>query len=80
MIKQITFSPTGGTKKVADAVSEGIDINNVKKADKAKCISCMKCISVCPRSARKIGSVMHFAIKTMLKKPCSERKANELFV
>lgn len=24
MIKQITFSPTGGTKKVADAVSKGI--------------------------------------------------------
>ena len=24
MIKQITFSPTGGTKKVADAISMGI--------------------------------------------------------
>lgn len=24
MIKQITFSPTGGTKKVADAISSGI--------------------------------------------------------
>ena len=57
-----------------------IDINNVKKSDKDKCISCMKCISVCPKSARKIGSVMHFIIKTMLKKPCSERKANELFI
>ncbi len=57
-----------------------IDLNNVKKSDKEKCISCMKCISVCPRSARKIGSVMHFAIKTLLKKPCSERKANELYI
>ena len=24
MIKQITFSPTGGTKKVADAIASGI--------------------------------------------------------
>ena len=59
---------------------EAIDIYNVKKTDKEKCISCMKCISFCPRSARKIGSVMHFVIKTMLKKPCRERKMNELFV
>ena len=57
-----------------------IDIYNVKKTDKEKCVSCMKCISVCPRSARKIGSVMHFLVKTMLKKPCRERKMNELFI
>lgn len=57
-----------------------ITFDNTQKTDKTKCISCMKCISVCPKAARKIGSVMHFAIKTMLKKPCKERKANELYI
>lgn len=57
-----------------------ITFDDTQKTDKAKCISCMKCISVCPNSARKIGTVMHLAIKTMLKKTCKERKANELYI
>ena len=57
-----------------------ITFNDTQKTDKAKCISCMKCISVCPKAARKIGTVMHLAIKTMLKKSCKERKANELYI
>ena len=55
-----------------------IAMNNLRKSNKDLCISCMKCISVCPKGARKIGCAMHFAIKTMLKGPCKERKANEL--
>lgn len=57
-----------------------ISLDDIRKADKAKCISCMKCISVCPNSARKIESVNLLAIKTMLKGPCKSRKANELYV
>ena len=29
-----------------------IDINNPKATDKEKCISCMRCIGVCPKHAR----------------------------
>ena len=32
-IKQITFSPTGGTKKVADSVCKGLDIENMECID-----------------------------------------------
>lgn len=59
---------------------DAISMDSLRKSDKDKCISCMKCISGCPKGARKIGSVMHFAIKTMLKNPCKERKVNELYM
>lgn len=57
-----------------------ISLSDLKHSDKSKCISCMKCISVCPSGARAISPVMHFMVKTMLKSPCKERKALELFI
>lgn len=59
---------------------QAIDPNNPKKVDEKSCISCMRCISVCPQSARKVSSVMLGAASLMLKKVCSERKENELFL
>lgn len=47
--------------------------------DKA-CISCMRCISVCPHNARKANPVMLAAVGVALKKVCSERKECELFL
>ena len=60
----------------AGAISE----SNLRGVDKSKCIFCMRCISVCPEGARSVGTVMHFLVKTVLKKPCADRKANELFL
>ena len=51
---------------------------NPKKVDTAKCISCMKCVSVCPKGARRIGLVMNFLATQALKKVCATRKENEL--
>lgn len=59
---------------------QAIDQANPKKVDEKSCISCMRCISVCPQSARKVSSVMLGAASLMLKKVCSERKENELFL
>lgn len=59
---------------------QAIDAENPKKVDEKVCISCMRCVSVCPNDARKVGSVMLAAASTMLKKVCSERKENELFL
>ena len=56
------------------------DKENPKKVDEKACISCMRCISVCPHSARKINPVMLSAASLMLKKVCSERKDCELFL
>lgn len=62
---QIIFSPTGGTQKVADA---------------ERCISCMRCVARCPESARKVNGAMVSAAALALKKACSEKKGNELFL
>ncbi|UKI45181.1 MAG: 4Fe-4S binding protein [Porphyromonadaceae bacterium] len=48
--------------------------------DADKCISCMKCVAVCPTHARGIGKVKMAIITQMLKKPCATRKPNEIFI
>ena len=57
-----------------------IDSADPSKVDKNKCISCMRCVSVCPGNARKINKVMLVAVNAMLKRVCSERKSDELFI
>ena len=59
---------------------QAIDKEDPRKTDSSKCISCMRCISVCPHSARKVNSVMLAAVNTMLKKACSKRKECELYL
>ncbi len=49
-------------------------------ADKKKCISCMRCVKICPENARKINGMMVSAAALAIKKACSVRKENELFV
>ena len=57
-----------------------IDKNDVKNVDGSLCISCMRCISVCPHSARKLNPLMLSCVVLALKKVCSERKECELFI
>lgn len=59
---------------------QAIDRENPKKVDEKTCISCMRCIAVCPQDARKLNPVMLSAASLMLKKVCSERKECELFL
>ncbi len=59
---------------------QAIDLQDPKRTDKHKCISCMRCVSVCPQSARKVDAVMLIAANTALKKVCSERKTGELYL
>ncbi len=49
-------------------------------ADPAKCISCMRCVRQCPHNARKVNGVMVSAAALAIKKACSVRKENELFL
>lgn len=58
---------------------DSIDKKNFK-ADSNICISCMRCISVCPHHARKVNGVMVGIAGLAIKKACSERKENELFL
>lgn len=57
-----------------------IDGQNPAKVDKKKCISCMRCVFVCPHRARKVNPVMLAAVNVMLRKTCSERKAYEIYL
>lgn len=59
---------------------QAINPENPKKIDEKVCISCMRCISVCPHAARRVNPVMLSAVGLALKKVCSERKENELFI
>ena len=60
--------------------ADAIPLSDPKGVDTAKCISCMKCVSVCPTGARRISVVMNFLATQGLKKVCATRKENELYL
>ena len=60
--------------------TDAIPLSDPKTVDTAKCISCMKCVSVCPTGARSIGVIMNFLATQGLKKVCTTRKVNELYL
>ena len=57
-----------------------IDTNDVTKTDLEKCIYCMRCVAKCPKSARRVNEAMVNVIAMKLKKVCSVKKENELFI
>lgn len=60
--------------------AQAISKENIKCADSKKCISCMRCVVLCPQSARKVNGAMVSAAALALKKACSVRKNNELYI
>ena len=60
--------------------ADAIPLSAPKTVDTAKCISCMKCVSVCPTGARSISVIMNFLATQGLKKVCATRKENELYI
>lgn len=48
--------------------------------DAEKCISCMRCIAVCPNRARSIPAGTVEAIAQRIGAACAERKSNQLFL
>ena len=50
------------------------------KTDTDQCISCMRCISICPNQARSLNKMLLFGTVQKLKKACESRKTNELFL
>lgn len=120
----VVFSPTGGTKKAADCLANGLEADMQEidlaafstdyskislnandicivavpsfggrvpapaaarlaelKANGAKaCISCMRCVSICPAQARTLNKLLLAGASQKLKKVCSEPKKNELFL
>ncbi|WP_419508752.1 4Fe-4S binding protein [Blautia sp.] len=55
-------------------------LHSLSETDKSKCISCMRCVSICPVHARKVSQLMTSVAAAALKKTCSVEKENELFI
>ena len=51
-----------------------------ERTDEKRCISCMRCVAVCPQRARALGTLQEKAVTLKLAKACAERKAPELFL
>lgn len=64
-----TLCPTGA-----------ISAANPKKTDKDLCISCMRCIKVCPKKARKVNPMLVKVAANKMKAVCGQKKENELFI
>lgn len=60
--------------------AQAISMENLKTANSKKCISCMRCVTECPESARKVNEAMVSIAAMAIKKACSERKSNELYI
>lgn len=59
---------------------EAIPLTDLRKVNTDLCISCMRCVSICPNQARSIGKIMHTMIALAIKNGCAERKKNEVFI
>ena len=60
--------------------TQAISKENLKVADSKKCISCMRCVGQCPHSARKVNGAMVSVAALAIKKACSVRKGNDLYI
>ncbi len=49
-------------------------------ADGKKCISCMRCVAICPQKARSVNKIMVSAAALAIKKACSVQKDDQLFI
>lgn len=57
-----------------------IPLEKPSETDSEACISCMRCIAVCPKKARSVSKALLAAGSMKLKKACSTRKSNEVFL
>lgn len=53
---------------------------NPRVTDKNKCISCMHCVSICPKQARHYSKLLSMIAAQKMKKSCSSRKENRLYL
>ena len=71
---------TGCGLCAAKCPAQAISPDELRKADSAKCISCMRCVVRCPQGTRKVNGALVSAAGLAMKKACSVRKECELFL
>lgn len=57
-----------------------LDPEKPQRPDTKKCISCMRCMVMCPFEVRKIPAAMRLAAAAALAGPCAERKHPEFYL
>ena len=57
-----------------------IPVDQPTQVDEKACISCMRCVSVCPSHSRSVNPLVLSAASLKLKKACTQPKACELFL
>lgn len=57
-----------------------ISLENPKMTNSIQCISCMRCISICPDKARKLNPLLLKLASIKMKSECEKEKSNELFI
>ena len=57
-----------------------IPVDDPKSVDTEKCISCLHCIAICPRSARRLAPELLAATEEKMTPVCSGRKGNKLYL
>lgn len=57
-----------------------ISLQDPKKTDTKRCISCMRCMNVCPSHSRKLNPILLQVAAEKMEKSCKQRKENELFI
>ena len=60
--------------------ADAISLDNPKLTDKDKCISCMHCVAICPKKARNCSKFISMIAGEKMKKVCSGRKENKLYL
>ena len=55
-------------------------MDNPGKTDPDVCISCMRCVEICPEKARTVSKLLLAVASKKIAKVCSNRKENELFI
>lgn len=81
-----TLKPTGGLRCIrcglcADNCPAGaIPKAAPQKVDKHKCISCLRCIQICPQSARGVPLPLRLAAAATVKKYCTGRKDPKFYL
>lgn len=57
-----------------------IPMDDPKGLDAEKCISCMRCVSLCPRHARRLPRLVVALVTRKMRKVCGGRKPNACFL